>query len=982
MSAPPEGQALLNADSDDDEMDWEEVDVPQAAPLQLDLEEGPSTRPNIEITLKSRKAPHGKDTPKKKPGGMSQAERLMRIDYHKIHTVALLANGWVRNKWINDSLLHARLLSLTPMAVQNSFAMIHKSRIPEAAKRGHLFEMAITRLVEWWMSYFNIEPSGHIRSRTFDEVQNELIAKGMIDVNPTSKGKGKARQLDLYDYEDDEEVIHSEKSLMKHALQRYGSRDVSAQLFTALCRSLDIPARLVVSLQSVPWQASVGKPKPKAKPKDAKGKAKEMTQEDEEDEADDMEEVDIPSPGGFLRDGQESNRSTPTKKGKEKAPPVIKLRKTKSKPNLALNKPLRPADPTITPPVFWTEVFSRPDARWIPVDPIRGIVNKRKVFDPSVISSSSPEVRRMRVDNRMTYVVAFEEDGYARDVTTRYARQYGAKVAKTQADGKGREHWWESVLSIVTRPYRLHRDDVEDDELTSHQMTEAMPTTIAGFKDHPLYILQRHLHKDQQIAPNTPELGKFRGEPVYPRGSVLSLKTAENWMRRGRTVKSGEQPMKWVKQRASTVSRKRELEVLREAGAKAGSTEEITQGLHAAGWRGPCSMQVRLLTAAKITAYLDIFVDKGAAKIARQLGFDYAEAVTGFEFKKRRAFPVITGIVIAAENEDALLEAYWEAEHLAREKEEAKRKQAVTKRWIRLVHGLRLRKRLQEQYADEGQGLSGASHQKDSKKATDAADQLPEDEDAHIQTGGFLTGADDVVQPYSLPKTQHPVLDTPRDSTSPVPPGRMRISAATSMLDESEAVDMPAGLDIVMDEEDEEMEEIIPTPGPSGQTNGVPKSMAELAALATAEDKKISAPPLTESARPSIVPEPQSLSALRANGIAIGPSGSRNSRSGTASPSGSRNSPFGDVTTAKKAPPRLRRVAPTKGSKRARAESVSDASEEEVSTQPPSRKRSKAPAPVSAPASDRVLRSRRGKTAAHLQAEQDQEAAFRQAIAE
>ena len=29
---------------------------------------------------------------------------------------------------------------------------------------------------------------------------------------------------------------------------------------------------------------------------------------------------------------------------------------------------------------------------------------------------------------------------------------------------------------------------------------------------------------------------------------------------------------------------------------------------------------------------------------------------TGFEFKKRRAFPVITGIVIAAENEEALLE--------------------------------------------------------------------------------------------------------------------------------------------------------------------------------------------------------------------------------------------------------------------------------------------------------------------------------------
>lgn len=64
---------------------------------------------------------------------------------------------------------------------------------------------------------------------------------------------------------------------------------------------------------------------------------------------------------------------------------------------------------------------------------------------------------------------------------------------------------------------------------------------------------------------------------------------------------------------------------------------------------------------------------KGAAKIAKELGFDYAEAVvsffllsklcnvpekhqTGFEFRNRRAIPILTGIVIAAENESAFLE--------------------------------------------------------------------------------------------------------------------------------------------------------------------------------------------------------------------------------------------------------------------------------------------------------------------------------------
>lgn len=90
----------------------------------------------------------------------------------------------------------------------------------------------------------------------------------------------------------------------------------------------------------------------------------------------------------------------------------------------------------------------------MPVDPIRGSVNKRTLFDPS---SQFNSPAGMRVENRMVYVVAFEEDGYARDVTPRYAKEYGAKVAKIQQGGKGKKRWWESVMRTVTRPYRLVR---------------------------------------------------------------------------------------------------------------------------------------------------------------------------------------------------------------------------------------------------------------------------------------------------------------------------------------------------------------------------------------------------------------------------------------------------------------------------------------------------------------------------------------------
>lgn len=52
-----------------------------------------------------------------------------------------------------------------------------------------------------------------------------------------------------------------------------------------------------------------------------------------------------------------------------------------------------------SPPVFWTEVYSRPDGRWLCVNPIAANVDKSRTFEPT----SGDEF------NHMLYVVAFEE---------------------------------------------------------------------------------------------------------------------------------------------------------------------------------------------------------------------------------------------------------------------------------------------------------------------------------------------------------------------------------------------------------------------------------------------------------------------------------------------------------------------------------------------------------------------------------------------
>ncbi|KAI0248652.1 hypothetical protein BJV78DRAFT_1131036 [Lactifluus subvellereus] len=767
-----------SAGDSEDEFDWEEVPVPEAQHLEPDAKDqvGPSTRPNIEVTLEAHPA-KGKDGTQPS-GGISHAERLLRVDCHKVHTVALMANASTRNAWINDELLQARLLSLTPLAIQNSFAMIHKSRIPDAVKRGYLFEQAVSRLASWWAdTFFTVMPTGHLRSCTFEDIQRVLHSRGLVDI--TGKGKGKALTqgddaLEGLPEDGEAEVVRSAKSLMKHALMRSGSRDVSSQLFTALCRALGIPTRLVVSLQSVPWQTNVGRPKTPAKPKGANSKGKTVERRDAEDSDKDTQEGRVSRKDGHSSgddmqvDGAPADKTpSGSTNGRANTPHTVKLRKTKSvEQKLGSPRLPKPSNPLRTPPIFWTEVFSRPDGRWLPVDPIRAVVNKRKVFDPTPTGTS---LRPATVDNRMIYVLAVEEDGYMRDVTPRYAKQYSTKVAKVQSGGRGRQEWWARVLQVVTRPYKLHRDDVEDDELVVNQFTEGMPTTLSGFKDHPFYVLERHLLRDQIISSDAAELGKFRGESVYSRSQVLQLKAAENWMRHGRVVRTGEQPLKYVKQRAATLNRRRELEIRVNAEGTNGSGDAM-QGLYAErqteryipppviDGRVPKNSfgNIDLYTPSMLPAGAAHIPHKGAAKIARQLGFDYAEAVTSFEFRKGKAFPVISGVVVAAENEDIILEAYWEAEHVAAQKEQEKRQQAALKRWTKLVHGLRIRQRMREEY---GASVGGGGGVASTLAAVEDSTNRDEDDGAAMSTawgGGFLMGGvEDVVQHYSLPRPTH-----------------------------------------------------------------------------------------------------------------------------------------------------------------------------------------------------------------------------------
>ncbi|CEH12744.1 Nucleotide excision repair complex XPC-HR23B, subunit XPC/DPB11 [Ceraceosorus bombacis] len=399
-------------------------------------------------------------------------------------------------------------------------------------------------------------------------------------------------------------------------------------------------------------------------------------------------------------------------------------------------------------PTMWVEVFSKPWQKWMTIDPIRAKVE----VGPNRHMEPPPSDRR----NKLVYVVAFEEDGFARDVTARYTKTLHSRVNRMRPPApKGSpEGWWESVVRALHRPQKLDRDAAEDLELEDAAGKEPMPSSVGGFKGHPVYAIEKHLLRDEVIYPLR-QIGTFQGIKVYPRGNVVTCRSARQWYNEGKVVKDGEEPLKWVKSRGYTLANKRAEEA-----AKADGGEAPQEGLYA-------PFQTGLYTAPQVIngevpknafGNIDLFVPSmlppggvhipynGAGKVAKKLGVSYAEAITGFEFRKFRSMPKLTGIVVAEENEDLVTEAYWESEHAAAQKEFTKRQERALKNWKKVVNAVRIAQRVQQQYgngtshdgADLRKEASSAAKSRDAQASENSRLHALEADDQAFEQGGFL----------------------------------------------------------------------------------------------------------------------------------------------------------------------------------------------------------------------------------------------------
>jgi xeroderma pigmentosum group C-complementing protein len=585
---------------------------------------------------------------------ITSVDRRRRLDIHKMHILCLLYHVYRRNAWCNDVRVQARLRQVpSPKALSNL--------VP------------------------NPEYSQYQTSRRFTEGMNELKLMWSKRYNVTAKSMYKPRWQEpdaetrpSSDFDELDDPMDRE-DFLKAASKLEGSSDLGQQLFCALLRGIGVEARLVCSLQCLPF-ASAAQPSTPQKSGPQKNTI-----------IVDPYKAQNPSPSG--------PRMVPSARLKRGS--RLELALGERHPLLKATAPKQRKAYQTPYPVYWVEAFNSAHQKWIPIDPLSTFtVNAAEKMEPPLNSTQ----------NSLVYAIAFDEEYTAKDVTRRYAKAYNAKTRKFRVDSTPNgDRWWERTMKFFQRSPKLARDETEDAALARKEGQEGIPKNVQDFKNHPIYVLERHLRYNEVIHPMDP-VGKVnvgtamnpKMESIYRRGNVHIVRSADKWYRMGRDVQGGEQPLRHAKPKKG---RRMSLDPDMDLDDQG---EEIGAGLYA-------EFQTELYVPPPVVrgrvprnAYgnLDLYVPsmcppggahirhKLASKAARLIGVDYAEAVTGFSFKGRHGTAVVQGVVVAQEYADAV-EAVIDGMEYEQEEAIIRGRSAEALRlWRRFCLGLRVVQRI------------------------------------------------------------------------------------------------------------------------------------------------------------------------------------------------------------------------------------------------------------------------------------------------
>ncbi|KAG9245319.1 putative DNA repair protein rhp42 [Calycina marina] len=582
-----------------------------------------------------------------------------------------------------------------------------------------------------------------------------------------------------------------------------GSRDVGAQLFTGLLRGLSIESRMIANLQPLGFAWSQLEEAAEKNPRKLKVKPlTSMAEYIDENEETDIEEPvakrgKAAAKSTSIKKTNKESKHRSRGSGRKNEPlelsesddgsaasssadsddSVVDITPAKRMP-----KPSLPYDKDLLFPYYWTEVLSPTTNTYTPVD---AVVLHVIAKDAKRLEMFEPRGGKADKAKQVTsYIIGHSSDGTAKDVTTRYLKRHvwpgrtkGNRLPVEKVPIYGRngkvkryEHidWFKSVMRGYTRgrqnlPY-TEIDEIEDATDLKPVKVEkkevvAGKETLQSYKASQQYVLERHFKREEAIKPGAKHVKTFtmkgKGEDsveekVYLRKDLVGCKSRETWHKEGRAPIFGEEPLKRVPYRVATTNRRREL-----AEAEHASGEKPLQGLFSwdqTEWIIPPPIEDGVIPKNNF-GNIDLYVDsmlpdgaahvpyRGTAKICKRLGIDFAEAVTGFEFGHRMAVPVITGVVIAEEHYDAVMEQWHQDEAERVRKEDEKRQKASLNMWGKMLRGMRIIKTVREEYGDEVDDRQDAVNPWTSKKSKDAQNEamkrIMEEMDEGM-TGGFL----------------------------------------------------------------------------------------------------------------------------------------------------------------------------------------------------------------------------------------------------
>jgi len=759
-------------EDEDEDIDWEDA-IAENTP-----QKGRAPLPSGDLQLtfsKSNLEPDyglaaGASGAKKGP---SRRERQVRMVTHRLHVQFLLYHNAIRNNWICDNSVQDILVKQLPAGVKKE---VEKWRVasgldvqPETAqatlqssrgkKRGKQKAEDERSQRDWGAPSQRLEKGKPDLSRAdpiipLMKVLSAYWKKRFRITAPGLRKRGYSTKVALqqeiasYRHDQHDPEIHGERirnleEFKGAARECKGSRDLGAQLFTALVRGLGVESRMVASLQ--PSGFGFTKAEQAGLRKIVSAAKEESSHDDSEDESKtpkaQAKAQRTPAKQAKHSAGPRGDKSTPIDLDASSADEDMSddesvIDVTPAMPSQKLTK----FDRDLPFPIYWTEAVSPISHKVFPVSPL--VLENPVATTPEMVSMFEPRgAKADKAKQVIAYVVAYSPDGTAKDVTTRYLKRRMwpgktkgfrvpvEKIAIRNAHGKVKRYeeydWFKIAISGYVRNDKMRTavDDVEESSDLVPQQPEKKDNkddgdTLQSLKTSADWVLERFLRREEALRPDAKpdrmfvsgKSDKLMQEPVYRRADVERCLTAESWHKDGRRPKAGVVPLKQVPIRAMTLTRKREVEeVQRQTG------EVPTQGLYShdqTEYIIPEPIKDGIIPKnayGNIDCFVPTMVPKGAAhvpmrgtvRICKKLEIDYAEAVTGFEFGRRMAVPVITGVVVAKENEKAVREAWkvWDEEQ--RKKEEGKLEKAVLALWRKFVMGLRINERVQEAYGDE-----------------------------------------------------------------------------------------------------------------------------------------------------------------------------------------------------------------------------------------------------------------------------------------